>query len=68
MTLAIPSVHGLTLVKTVVQIAAYTVISWTYAKRAGFGDEFVHGLRAVPDVLAQLARDLVGHATPGGGR
>lgn len=68
MTLPIPGVRGLSVVKTVVQIAAYTVISWTYAKRAGFGDEFVQGLRAVPDVLAQLARDLVGHATPGGGR
>ena len=61
----ISSVRGLSLVKTVVQIAAYVLITWTYAERQGLGDALVDGLKA----LLRLPGDLLGLAgSPGGGR
>mgnify|MGYP000294843501 CR=1 FL=1 len=57
-------VRGLTLVKTLVQIAAYGVVMWTYAENAGLGDAFRRGVHALVGLPAQL----VGQATPGGGR
>ena len=51
--------------KTAVQIAAYLLITWTYAEKQGLGDTFVQGLKE----LIRLPRDLLhGAATPGGGR
>ena len=51
--------------KTVVQIAAYVLITWTYAEGQGLGDAFVDGLKA----LLRLPADLLGLAgSPGGGR
>jgi hypothetical protein len=53
------------LVKTIVQIAAYGLVMWTYAERQGLGDAFVDGVKA----LLRLPADLLGLAgTPGGGR
>lgn len=64
MTLPISGVRGLSLVKTVVQIAAYGLVMWTYAERQGLGDAFVDGVKA----LFRLPADLLGLAgTPGGG-
>lgn len=60
----ISGVRGLTILKTVVQIAAYALVSWTYAERAGLRDEFESGVRT----LLQLPLDLLGLATPGGVR
>lgn len=54
--------RGLTILKTLVQIAAYTAVMWTHAERNGFGDEFVDGLKS----LLRLPADLLGAATPGG--
>jgi hypothetical protein len=59
----ISSVRGLTLVKTLVQIAAYALVMWTYADRQGLGDAFVDGLRALVGLPAQL---LTGATSPGG--
>ena len=61
----ISGVRGLSLVKTVVQIAAYVLITWTYAEEQGLGDAFVDGLKS----LLRLPADLLGLAgSPGGGR
>lgn len=65
MTLPIPGVRGLSLVKTVVQIAAYGLVMWTYADRHGLGDAFVDGLKALVGLPAQLLRPA---GTPGGGQ
>ena len=65
MTLPIPGVRGLSLVKTVVQIAAYGLVMWTYAEREGLGDAFVDGVKALLGLPADLLR-MAG--TPGGGR
>lgn len=56
--------RGLRIFKMVVQIAAYVLISWTYAERAGFRDEFESAVRAVPKLLL----DLLKQALPGGVR
>ena len=65
MSALISGVRGLSLVKTVVQIAAYVLITWTYAEGQGLGDAFVDGLKA----LLRLPADLLGLAgSPGGGR
>lgn len=65
MTPLISGGRGLTLLKTAVQIAAYLLITWTYAEKQGLGDTFVQGLKE----LIRLPRDLLhGAATPGGGR
>ncbi len=50
--------------KTIVQTAAYLLVTWTYAERRGLGDAFVQGLR---DLLG-LPFDLLRQATPGGGQ
>jgi hypothetical protein len=55
-------VRGLTIVKVVVQIAAYSLIAWTYAERQGVGDDFVDGVKS----LLQLPADLLRAVTPGG--
>jgi hypothetical protein len=60
----IPRIRGLRLVKVVVQIAAYVLISWTYAERAGLRDEFESGVRAI----LKLPLDLLKQAIPGGVR
>ncbi len=60
----ISGVRGLTILKTVVQIAAYVLVTWTYAERAGLRDEFESGVRA----LLQLPLDLLAPTTPGGVR
>ena len=59
----IPGIRGLTIVKIGVQIAAYSLIMWTYAERQGIVDEFVDGLKA----LLRLPADLLRWAVPGGG-
>lgn len=64
MTLLISGVRGLSLVKTVVQIAAYGLVMWTYADRQGVGDLLVDGLTT----LLGVPVDLLRQATPGGGR
>ena len=64
MTPLISGVRGLTILKTVVQIAAYVLVSWTYAERAGLRDEFESGVRAI----LSLPFDLLKQATPGGVR
>ena len=64
MTTLISGIRGLSLVKTIVQTAAYLLVTWTYAEQRGLGDAFVQGLR---DLLG-LPVDLLRQATPGGGR
>ena len=58
----ISGVRGLTILKTVVQIAAYGLVMWTYAERQGLGDAFVDGVKS----LLRLPADLLGAATFGG--
>lgn len=61
----ISGVRGLTLLKTVVQIAAYGLVMWTYAEQQGLGETFVDGVKS----LLGLPTDLLKMAaTPGGGR
>jgi len=60
----ISGVRGLSLVKTVVQIAAYGLVMWTHAEKQGLGDSFVDGVKS----LIGLPVDLLKMAgTPGGG-
>jgi len=59
----ISGVRGLSLVKTVVQIAAYGLVMWTYAEKQGLGDVFVDGLKS----LLRLPADLLGLAATSGG-
>jgi hypothetical protein len=57
--------RGLTLAKTVAQLGAYLLITWTYAERRDLGDRFVDGLLS----LLGLPRDLLRAAgRPGGVR
>lgn len=64
MSALISGVRGLSPVKTVVQIAAYGLVMWTYADRRGLGDAVVDGVKALFGLPADLLRLA---ATPGGG-
>jgi hypothetical protein len=64
-TTLISGVRGLSLVKTVVQIAAYGLVMWTYADRQGLGDAFVDGVKSLLGLPVDLLKMT---ATPGGGR
>ena len=55
----ISSLRGLTVLKTLVQIAAYVTVMWTTAESRGLGDEFVQGLRSVPQVVIELLRGVL---------
>jgi hypothetical protein len=55
-------IRGLTIVKLAVQIAAYSLIAWTYAERKGLEDALVDGLKG----LLRLPADLLRWAVPGG--
>jgi hypothetical protein len=57
--------RGLSLAKTVAQLGAYLLITWTYAERRGLGDRFLDGLLS----LLGLPRDLLrAVGRPGGVR
>ena len=51
--------------KTIVQIAAYGLVMWTYADRRGLSDALVDGVKALVGLPADL---LALAATPGGGQ
>lgn len=51
--------------KTVVQIAAYGLVMWTYADRQGLGDAFVDGVKSLLGLPVDLLKMT---ATPGGGQ
>lgn len=65
MSALISGFRGLTIVKTVVQIAAYGLVMWTYAEQQGLGDAFVDGVKSLLGLPVDLLRMA---ATPGGGR
>lgn len=62
MTLPISPKWGLTILAELVRIAAYLLISWTYAEKNGLGDEFVDGLRW----LVRHPFEAIQGRTPGG--
>lgn len=64
MNTLISGFRGLRILKTVVQIAAYAFITWTYAERQGLEEPFMDGLKS----LLRLPVDLLRWAVPGGGR
>jgi len=57
--------RGLTIAKTLVQIAAYGLVMWTQADRLGLGDTFVNGVKSLLGIPVELVRTA---ATPGGGQ